>query len=513
MSQIIFNEDLNHFVYTRAMHDIDVTEKEIYSFIDQYKGTQITDFMINVSASQAWYPSKRGQNIPDMYEALLKSGKISKDDTNPLAKCMKTLHNIYRVKGLDMYGMWIERLRKIGINPWISVRMNDIHDYSNKDHITHTDFFRNSKGIRRGDHRPSGNLYDNAFDFMRDDVRHEIMEMIIDALSTFDMYGLELDWMREIYCIRIGREWEGMAVINAFMNDVYAEVKKAEKHWGHHIKIGVRLPATVEKSLRLGFDFFNWVQNGWIDLITVTPRWSSSDNNMPVDIWARILKGSKVTLAAGLEILIDSYNRPGRKYMFNSFETAIGSAAGYLSMGADAIYLFNYMDGVNGQYFNSDLPLCTDEDLYRKFLCSVGTGSTCYDLPRRHLITFNDVFAPGIDDVYALPLKALHNDADTKTEYKFLRIPTGKINMNFKVRFIIGIEKDHPMNDDLLVYANAVKLTLIGPTVLPIPCWSTLDYYEYLIPNDGTLPVVTVFEIGSKKGDFIIHWAEIRLLY
>lgn len=510
MKQLFFNEDLNHFIHTRAINDIDVGEAEILAFIDQYKDSGITDFVINTSASMAWYPSKRGENILDHYEKLVKQGRVRKDDSG-IAKSLKLIHRIYREKNLDMYQMWIERLRMIGIHPWISIRMNDIHYYNDKDNILHSDFFHSGKNIRRGDHRPYSNQYDMAFDFMNEEVRYQCMEIIKDALETFDMYGLELDWMREIYSIRIGKEYEGQKVINNFMEEINSEVKKAEIRYGHTIKIGVRLPSTPQKCLALGFDFFDWVENGYVDLITVTPRWSSSDNLMPLDLWKKILKNTSVTLAAGLEILIDSYNRPGRKYMYNSFETAVGTATGYYGLGADAVYLFNYMDGVKGKYYTNDLELCTNPDLYLRFLNTVADNEACYKSKRRHLVTFNDVFAPGINEYAPLPLKLPANKDKSSIEYKYLRLPTGEIDQSLTPYFVIGVEKGTAV-DDLLVYINAVKTESFFKTELPMPCNPDLEYYAYKMQNNKKIPEVTVIEMGTTGNDIIIHWAEIRLI-
>ena len=510
MKQLFFNEDLNHFIHTRAINDIDVGEAEILAFIDQYKDSGITDFVINTSASMAWYPSKRGENILDHYEKLVKQGRVRKDDSC-IAKSLKLIHRIYREKNLDMYQMWIERLRMIGIHPWISIRMNDIHYYNDKDNILHSDFFHSGKNIRRGDHRPYSNQYDMAFDFMNEEVRYQCMEIIKDTLETFDMYGLELDWMREIYSIRIGKEYEGQKVINNFMEEINSEVKKAEIRYGHTIKIGVRLPSTPQKCLALGFDFFDWVENGYVDLITVTPRWSSSDNLMPMDLWKKILKNTSVTLAAGLEILIDAYNRPGRKYMYNSFETAVGTSAGYYGLGADAVYLFNYMDGVKGKYYTNDLELCTNPDLYLRFLNTVSDTEACYKSKRRHLVTFNDVFAPGVNEYAPLPLKLSSNPYNSSIEYKYLRIPTGKILKSQHPFFVIGVEKGTVI-DKLLVYINAEKLESFFTTDLPMPCNPDLDYYAFKIPNDKQIPPVSVVEMGTAGNDIVIHWAEIRLI-
>ena len=63
------------------------------------------------------------------YERVKKAGG-NLDGELPLSNggYVEVLKSIYFDQGLDMYQIWIARLREIGINPWISLRTNDVHN-------------------------------------------------------------------------------------------------------------------------------------------------------------------------------------------------------------------------------------------------------------------------------------------------------------------------------------------------------------------------------------------------
>ena len=97
----------------------------------------------------------------------------------------------------------------------------------------------------------------------------------------------------------------------------------------------------------MGLDAVRWAHEGIIDLVTITPFWETSDFNMPVRLWRRLLDGTNVTLAAGLEILVRPYHNGNMVYQ--TPETTTGAAVAALHGGADAIYLFNHFYDMPGQ--------------------------------------------------------------------------------------------------------------------------------------------------------------------
>ena len=520
MGRIIFNEDSNHFIYSRANAGYtEITKKDLEEFIEQYKDTGVTDFMLCVGASAPWYNSTRVKNMMTQYKEWVRDGKdalYKGGETEMVFSCLELLNGYYEKYGESFYDFWIPALRNIGIRPWISIRMNDIHECMQEDSVLFSDFYRANRANNRAAHRGAVEYYDYALDYMNENVREHYMVVIQDALEHFDADGLELDWMREIYSVTIGREHEGIAVINAFMRDVYDLVKRMEKERGHKISIAVRMPDTPEKALRLGFDVFDWVENGLVDLITVTPRWSSVDNDLPIDLWKRIFKNKPVTIAAGLEILIAVYNRRPRQYAFNTFETAVASASAYHWMGADAIYLFNYMD-ILPTAKNPDPAISKTEnflcgDRYREFLGTAGDYEKCVAERRRHIVTYNDVDAIGEAGKKPLPLTIGGKDG-RPYGYKALRLATGEIPKGRDVTVVLGIEADEQFDPEkLYVFTSTRKCAYLRDAEPKEQQYKDLRYCVFSLENDGALPPVSVIEMGLLDGRATIHWAEIEII-
>ena len=515
MSGIIFNEDCNHFIYTRFRSHIKVGLKELHEFIDQYKGTGITDFFLNVNASIAWFPCQSRDDAFRNYDRIKKAGG-NLDGEIPLSNggYIEVLKDIYFTQSLNMYEIWIARLREIGINPWVSIRTNDVHDTFDENHFLHSSFFRENKEKRRGLHHTLGacDYYDNALDFCYPEVREHLFSLIAEVLQKFDMYGLELDWMREIYSLRIGCEEQGAKLLTELMERIRREADKAEQKWGHPIQIAARMPASPLLALRLGFDFFDWIDKGLVNLLIVAPRWATSDNDMPIDLWKKMLAGKPVKLAAGQETLLDPmFTEPKKVFLHNSIETARGTAAANLAMGADAVYLFNYMDDPSGelkQFYGEQ---------YRQMLKELGSEEVLADKPRRHVVTYCDVKAPGVPHKNPLPLECAKRGSGNpafvgKTEYKSLRIPVGKVAENAKMRLVLGVDEGKNLSEsDFDVFLDAEKLQYIGKVQLPAPCYPGLEYHAFEIVNKPGMPNAHIAEIAALRAPFTVKWAEIAI--
>ena len=516
MGRIFFNEDPNHFVFTRKMAGYErITMEQAKDFILQYKDTQITDFFICLGASGNWYDSEKTENIMQNYQRWIREGKTNENDTNIVVSSVRLVENFYRDYGTSVQKVWVDTLREIGIKPWVSIRMNDIHEAGEAESILHSDFFRKNREKNRVSHRKPASYYDYGLDYMFDEVRAHYLTIVAEALEHFDADGIELDFMREIYSIGVGREYEGIEVINAFMRDVYALVKEAEKRHGHAVQIAVRLPDTPEKALRLGFDFFDWVEAGIVDCIIVTPRWASSDNHMPIDLWKKILKGKNVTLAAGQEILIRAYNRRGFVPQNNTYETAIATACAHHFQGADAIYLFNYMDGIKTSDSNltddgRDLSLCLDKDIYRKFLCTAGDYELSASAHRRHVVTYSDVDAIGVTSRKQLPMR-VSGKREYVTGFSALRIATGKILPSQKISVVLGFSGDEYQMEDIRVFLNAKPCRLVGEQAPFAQQYTDMRYYRFEAENNGSAVPVSVIEVGLCEGKAEVHWAEVEI--
>lgn len=85
------------------------------------------------------------------------------------------MQNYYRLcgNGNNVFQHWIARTREDGISPWISTRMNDIHEVNNEQHPFHSEFWRVHPEARRSMYHDVG-WADRALDFGRQDVRDRL---------------------------------------------------------------------------------------------------------------------------------------------------------------------------------------------------------------------------------------------------------------------------------------------------------------------------------------------------
>jgi hypothetical protein len=422
---LALNEDNSHFFSTRAGHR--VTAAEVDAWVEQYAGTQVRELMISPNsmrtsyASKVWDPIWRGYdpNGPDD-QPLLRS-------TPPEARkgARRWIHTAWQLDqdGIDVYARWIAAARRRGISPWLSMRMNDVHNTDDEASYIHGEYWRAHPELRRVSYRFAG-LTDRAFDYGRAEVREHHMKLVRELAERYDFDGLELDWMRFGYHFRPGHEGEGIAILTAFTAEVRRLLDQWEQKRGHKIRLGARVPSRPETALGLGYDPVDWARRGLVDMLVVTPFWATAETDMPIETWKQLLGGTKVTLAAGLEVLLRAYPE-SKLFQMNTLETVRGMACSMLDRGADRVYLFNYMD--------SETAMDGLEN-YPRLLREAGDPATMAGKARRHAVTFADTWAPGEARAAALPIQC------EPGRWQAVRVHTGPKPAAGRVEARIGLE-------------------------------------------------------------------------
>lgn len=483
LTALSLNEDPNHFFFSRADRRIDRPLLE--AWVDQYAGTQVRELILCVNAMRTAFASKQWTPFWDGYDP-------SGPDDQPLFAALpeasrktyrRWIHAAWRMNqdGLDHFAVWMARARRKGMSPWISMRMNDLHDVDNERHPLHSEFWKAHPEWRRVPYR--GEMRDKALDFGRAEVRDYSFRLIEEMAQRWDFDGLELDWMRHGFHFAPGHEAEGREHLNAFM-------LRVRRRLNRRIRLGVRVPSRPETALRLGMDAVEWARSGAVDFVTPTNFWRTVDTAMPVALWRRLLP-ENCTLAAGLELGLNPHPASrgvgGRPFQTNSLETVRGAAAAYLEQGADRIYLFNYMD--------RDTAI-EDLENYPALLSECGRLETLRGKPRRHVVTYQDTWAPGEARAFALPVEARPGN------WTAFRLLTGPVERAPRVR--LGLtEKPEGwqvrVNGVLAQYGG-------GETVKPgpdVPC------YRFDLPDGGMMRAgENVIDILPAT-NALIHWVEV----
>lgn len=496
--RIFFNLDDTHFFYTRADDEV-LNEESIRSFIRQYAGSGIGDFALCCTGRISDYPSKTRMWWGDKYDQREENGIAVDYRTHPVVRCATRL---FRDLALDFYAVCIDELRKIGIRPWLSFRMNDCHDNNLPASFLHPDFYHKHPKLRRVMHRAPGDYFDRCYDYAQTEVRQAMLDFIAETLDRYDTDGLELDWQREIFCFKIGHEWEGLAILTEFMRQVRALADRAEEKWGHPIRIGVRTLPAPQSSMDSGFDVITWAREGLIDVLVPCPRWATADCDIPAELWKQLLHGTDVTLAVGIELLHRS--TPRSALLYNTAENVNGLAAQYLSMGADMIYLYNYFDRLNVANYDEAAHIAVHPDFYSPLLRTIGSMDALLRAERRHVVSYRDITPmwESIRKGAPLPFTAHRGGS-------FLRVRVGEIPEGAKVEVRIGADAEQ--NDPFILWANSTPCTYLR-TETVIPAYTAHPAQVYKIENDGHLPPFIVLEIRTRGDEMTVDYVEIHVI-
>ena len=377
--------------------------------VDELADSQVTVMLINCNAKKTNFPSKSWEPHSEGFDPA--------KGEDQWAHNLKTMLD----QGVDPTGRMLDRCRQRGISPWVSMRMNDVHDAGNLKSRLHSKFWlEHPEYWRYPDRFKAWN--DRCLNYGLKPVRDYAMSLVKEVLGRYDLDGFELDWNRFPLHFREGEEQQGAKLLTEWMADVRQVAFAAEKRLGHPITLAARVPALPEVSLGTGLDAVTWARRGLIDHLIVAPFWATTDFDIPVERWAELLKGTGVGVTAGLEIRIQPC--PGGPTLANTPERRRGAARAMLARGSQGVYLFNYFD------MGSAHP-----DLLRE----MGSLETLKGKNRSYVVTYRDIQVPGKPLPAPLP-KALAPGESADFQLFVGPVPaegaSGEISL--------GLEGEHP---------------------------------------------------------------------
>jgi hypothetical protein len=445
-------------------------------WVDSLTEAGVGVMMSNINAMRANYASKVWEPDWQGYDPAAGDDQpvlkhLPKDVIPVTRKRLESARKLADL-GINFHQRAIARCRQRGMPAWISIRMNDLHDCDLPDSPLLSGFFKEHRDWARVPYR-SGWI-DRALDWAHPEVREHYLKLIREALTLFDLDGLELDWMRFGYFFRIGREVEGGKILTEFIAQVRRETAQAARRWGHPVRLGARVPSAPETARQLGLDGAAWARAGLIDLLVVTPFWATCEFNMPIATWRRLLDGTEVMLGGGLEVLYRP--TPGGKPVEMTPAQAAGAAMAVLSGGADLVYLFNY--------FPESRPWAAEQ--FNSTLRAMAGRESLDALARAHALTYRDVRAPGEPADNPLPA--------TGSQCAF-RLQTGPKPVRRKVEVVLELETP-----------KAGEPSVPGVRVNGTPCPEPSkqgNIFTYPVPEEARSDEVHVIEVTAASGESI----------
>lgn len=382
-NMLVINEDNSHFFGSRRPGDM--TLAGLHAFVDQYAGSAVTHLFLCPNAMRASFRSSTRDAIWDPVDGKEPQGMWPQN--------AKRLHEA----GLDPYKVWIDRCREKGVSPWLTMRMNDVHDVGNRDSYMHSTFWRTHPEYWRVPNGSASPWVSRAMNYAHAPVREHQMAFVRELLERYDPDGLELDWMRFGYHVTPGREQEESGILTDFVRKVRSLTTAWSKKRSHPILLGVRVPAHPDAASGLGMDGVLWAKEGLVDMVVPCPFWTSSDFDIPVELWLDRLgeAAERVTVAPGIEH--NSRPWPGAAAVANDLAALRGFGASAYQRGAHSLYLFNWMDSGTRPVTASDYALLLRDGLSRQAVLKAS---------RRHPICFRDTVPSGFPNGAQLPTDA-----------------------------------------------------------------------------------------------------------
>ena len=376
-NMLVINEDSGHFYVYRKPDQMNVAG--IHAWVDKYSGGAVTHLFICTNAMKSSFRSKTREAIWDPI-----NGKVP-DHVWP--RNAKLLHDA----GIDTYKVMIGRCRKKGISPWLTMRMNDVHNTEDRSNFQHSSFWLNNIDLWREPNHEHG----SGLNYKYQKVRDHQMAYIRELLERYDPDGIELDWMRFPNHLSPGKERAERHILTRFMQDVRRLIDDWSRKRGHKILLGVRAPAHPDAAAGRGMDAMEWARQGLVDLIVPCPFYFSTDFDIPIEVWHEGLKRAphRVAVVPGLESTARPwiYGTP----VGNTMETLYGFAASANHRGADGAYLFNWMDLTEWPVPSSD---------YSRLLKHGVSQQVVTAAARRHPVCFRDTVPEGMSMNTQLPV-------------------------------------------------------------------------------------------------------------
>ncbi|MBQ7152478.1 MAG: hypothetical protein IJR83_00890 [Clostridia bacterium] len=333
------------------------------------------------------------------------------------------LYKAYREYGLDPINIYLDVMRENGINPWLTLRMNDAHHLYDEDiNQTKDELFYEALETGHVIGEQYG-YFGRCFDYSWQKIRDAVEGLIGEAVMKYDIYGLSLDFLREAFCFDYKNDPDCHKIMTEFIRRIHTIMLKAGERWGHPVKLLLRLPHSPEESMAYGFDVATMVREGLIDAVDPCARWECTNSALPVADWRKVV-GPDILLVPGVETLSLRGGEDGKDYSCVSPEQVRAYAAAWLRQGADGLLMANlcYEDERSESMWTLDLEKAESEK-------------------RRFIVTYQDIPSGLVKD----PYRPLPMDLSGKQDMKLM---IGGVRKTDKVRVFIDYEgEDEPTLD------------------------------------------------------------------
>ena len=229
--------------------------------------------------------------------------------------------------GYSAIGIMIDRCHEQGMEFIGCFRMNDRHGGPVGRFISdHPEWHLQGKGGGP------------ALNFAFEPVRQEILAYMADFLGSYEVDGLELDYLRWCHMFEPGEGQQNAHLLTDFTRQARQLLDAAAHRRGYsRLVLGVRVPQTLEECDYLGFDVETWIKEGLVDYV-VPSDFFYTDFNAKTEDFVKLAEGTDCKIYPAIHPVICQGNEPG--IMDGASYRA--AAQNFYAFGADGVETYNY---------------------------------------------------------------------------------------------------------------------------------------------------------------------------
>jgi hypothetical protein len=332
-------------------------------FISRLADSDVDVYLQCANAQKPWYPSRV---LAPVWEGYVRDDydfvrnifpPVNATDFSPemlRRACRTEVAQLNRyLDVLDEGVNWLQEIeracRRSHIAPWLSVRMNDLHGSNNWENAYINCPPQSDPAYRLHGSTPVG-VTDPAWqacNYEKPAVRDYYFMMIRELVEDYDYEGLELDWLRCPFCCEAPAAPSALATMNEWFGALRDLTQAKAKRTGRPFALGLRVPVRFDLLKSIGIDVAYLARERLIDFVAPSnyfqSTWDVDYATMRATLTDEVKIFGVIEAAPNwLNVRHPSSEGETFRHLSASAELLRGNAAGKLSGGVDALYLYNF---------------------------------------------------------------------------------------------------------------------------------------------------------------------------
>ena len=264
-------------------------------------------------------------------------------------------------EGIDPLEVMVRESERLGIDHWFRLGMNDWHhfdaDSGSVYRLGGSQFYEGRTDLLIGKEGAAGWSHSADLlhvlpwmqDFAHDEVRALRRDIALEVCERYDCAGFLFDFLRVPAFFRFGEERQNAHLMTKMIRETREGLDEIARVKGRPIGLTVRVPPTIDGTVRMGLDVDAWIDDHLVDIVVTSPFFAQ-DTEHDAGEWVSLGRDTPVTIVAAIEEgYLAGHSDGFNRWFYNppvmtplSKEMIRAVAARHHDRGVDGLYVFNW---------------------------------------------------------------------------------------------------------------------------------------------------------------------------